>query len=120
MAGTIDNIHDCFDEERNKKIKKTQVDVRSATAKKFMTMFDEGKVPEGSGACDKMTKEKELELEMMRSKKRGERDYFKKMEKGELDDNKKKEPKLLIGRLKDVSCMITILNCCCKKITHKY
>jgi len=102
MAGTIDNIHDCFDEERNRKIKKTQVDVRSATAKKFMTMFDEGKVPEGpGGTSDKMTREKELELEAMRSKKRGESDYWKKMEKGELEDTKKKEPKLLVGRLKD-------------------
>ena len=38
----------------------------------------------------------------MRSKKRAERDFFKKMENGEMDKEKIKEPKLLIGKLKEV------------------
>jgi len=106
MAGTIDNIHDSFDEQMHRKIKKTKVDVRSATAKKFMQMFDDGKVPEGVSASDKMTIEKEAELEMMRTKKRGERDFFKKMESGELDEEKTtepKQPKLLVGKFKDTT-----------------
>ena len=110
MAGTIDNIHDSFDEQMHRKIKKTKVDVRSATAKKFMQMFDDGKVPEGVSASDKMTIEKEAELEMMRTKKRGERDFFKKMESGELDEEKTtepKQPKLLVGKFKDVSVSLS-------------
>merc|ERR1719350_1857265 len=37
----------------------------------------------------------------MRKNKRGERDFFKKMENGELNEEKRKEPKLLIGKLND-------------------
>jgi hypothetical protein len=52
----------------------------------------------------RLTLEKEAELELMRSKKRQERDYFKKMETGELQNkDEEKKPKLLIGRIKDVS-----------------
>ena len=47
--------------------------------------------------------EKEAELEAMRSRKREERDYFKKMENGELDQKEEYRPKLLVGKLKDVS-----------------
>ena len=50
----------------------------------------------------RITLEKEAELDIMRSKKRAERDFFKKMENGEMDKEKIKEPKLLIGKLKEV------------------
>merc|ERR1719187_1177357 len=42
----------------------------------------------------------------MRTKKRGERDFFKKMESGELDEEKTtepKQPKLLVGKFKDTT-----------------
>jgi len=100
MAGTRESVLDSFDELNHRKIKKTEVDVRSATAKKFMDMFNKGEVPEGLSAGDRTTLEKEAELQLMRSKKRGERDFFKKMENGEVKDEGPKEPKLLIGRLK--------------------
>merc|ERR1719357_2168151 len=82
MAGTRDSVLDSFDELNHRKIKKTEVDVRSANAKKFMDMFNKGEVPEGMSASDRTTLEKEAELQMMRSKKRGERDFFKKLESG--------------------------------------
>jgi len=100
MAGTRDSVLDSFDELNHRKIKKTEVDVRSANAKKFMDMFNKGEVPEGMSASDRTTLEKEAELQTMRSKKRGERDFFKKMESGEIKDDGPKEPKLLIGKLK--------------------
>jgi len=100
MAGTRDSVLDSFDELNHRKIKKTEVDVRSANAKKFMDMFNKGEVPEGMSASDRTTLEKEAELQTMRSKKRGERDFFKKMESGEVKDAGPKEPKLLIGKLK--------------------
>jgi len=103
MAGTRDSVLDSFDELNHRKIKKTQVDVRSANAKKFMDMFNNGEVPEGMSASDRTTLEKDTELAMMRTKKRGERDYFKKMENGELQKDEVKEPKLLIGKLKDLN-----------------
>merc|ERR1719419_1106836 len=103
MAGTRDSVLDSFDELNHRKIKKTQVDVRSANAKKFMDMFNNGEVPEGMNAGDRTTLEKDAELAMMRSRKRGERDFFKKMENGELQTDEKKEPKLLIGKLKDMN-----------------
>ena len=49
-----------------------------------------------------MTLEKEAELEAMRSRKREERDYFKKMENGEIATEKENRPKLLVGKFKDV------------------
>jgi len=100
MAGTRDSVLDSFDELNHRKIKKTEVDVRSANAKKFMDMFNKGEVPEGMSASDRTTLEKEAELQVMRSKKRGERDFFQKLESGELKDAGPKEPKLLIGKLK--------------------
>jgi len=75
--------------------------VRSKNAKKFMDMFNNGEVPEGMNAGDRTTLEKDAELAQMRKNKRGERDFFKKMENGELNEEKRKEPKLLIGKLKD-------------------
>jgi len=101
MAGTRDSILDSFDELNHKKIKKTQVDVRSQNAKKFMDMFNKGEIPEGISATDRITLEKEAELDFMRSKKREERNFFQKMENGELEVKGPKEPKLLIGKLKE-------------------
>merc|ERR1719341_2321026 len=66
-----------------------------------MDMFNNGEVPEGMNAGDRTTLEKDAELAQMRKNKRGERDFFKKMENGELNEEKRKEPKLLIGKLKD-------------------
>ena len=99
MAGTRDNAVDSFDELNHRKVEKTKVEVRSANAKKFMDMFNNGEVPEGMNAGDRTTLEKDAELAQMRKNKRSERDYFKKMENGELKDKKSefKEPKLLIG-----------------------
>jgi len=100
MAGTRESVLDSFDELNHRKITKTKVDVRSENAKKFMNMFNKGEVPEGVSASERTTMEKEAELEIMRSKKRGERDFFKKMENGEVENEGPKEPKLLIGKLK--------------------
>ena len=101
MAGTRDSCLDSFDELNHRKIEKTKVEVRSKNAKKFMDMFNNGEVPEGMNAGDRTTLEKDAELAQMRKNKRGERDFFKKMENGELNEEKRKEPKLLIGKLKD-------------------
>ena len=101
MAGTRDSCLDSFDELNHRKIEKTKVEVRSANAKKFMNMFNNGEVPEGMNAGDRTTLEKDVELAQMRKNKRGEREFFKKMENGELTEDKPKEPKLLIGKLKD-------------------
>ena len=100
MAGTRDSVLDSFDELNHRKVKKTEVDVRSENAKKFMAMFDKGEIPEGMSASDRITLEKDAELQMMRTRKRGERDFFKKLENGELKEDGPKEPKLLVGRLK--------------------
>jgi len=101
MAGTRDSAVDSFDEINSRKVVKTKVDVRGANAKKFMDMFNNGEVPEGMSSSDRVTLEKDTELAQMRKNKRGERDYFKKMENGELVEDKPKEPKLLIGKLRD-------------------
>ena len=53
MAGTRDSILDSFDEIEKKKVKKTQVDVRSENAKKFMDMFNKGEIPEHISASDR-------------------------------------------------------------------
>merc|ERR1719232_211673 len=100
MAGTRESCLDSFDELNHRKIKKTEVDVRSANAKKFMAMFDKGEVPEDMRASDRITSEKDAELHMMRTKKRGERDFFKKLENGDVKEETPKEPKLLVGKLK--------------------
>ena len=55
-----------------------------------------------------MTLEKEAELEIMRSKKRQERDFFKKMENGEINKEEEKKPKLLVGKLKDVRFFLNL------------
>ena len=100
MAGTRESCMDSFDELNHRKIKKTEVDVRSANAKKFMAMFDKGEVPEDMRASDRITMEKNAELHMMRTKKRGERDFFKNLENGDGKEETPKEPKLLVGKLK--------------------
>jgi len=100
MAGTRESVMDSFDELNHRKIKKTEVDVRSKNAKKFMAMFDKGEIPEGMSAGDRTTLEKEAELQLMRSKKNSERNFFKKMEDGEIKEEGPKEPKLLIGKLR--------------------
>lgn len=106
-GGTASNVTD-FDELLNAsshKVQKTKVDVRSENARKFRDMFDKGEVPEKQE--DKILSEKDAELEQMRKSKREQRDYFKMMEAGKLKDKengaKLKEPKLLVGKLKDVS-----------------
>ena len=53
-----------------------------------------------------MTQDKDAELEMMRKSKRQQREYFQMMEAGKLDSKEDvalKAPKLLVGKLKDVS-----------------
>ena len=96
-----DQIDDLLNASANK-IKKTQVDVRSKNAARFRELFDKGKVPEGMSSTDRTVAEKEAELELMRKGKRDERDYFKKLEEGKIEEGPKKEPKLLVGKLKDV------------------
>ena len=76
--------------------------MRSENAKKFRDMFDKGEVPEGNDQ-PKEKSEKDAELELMRKAKREQRDYFKKMESGKLEEKARKEPKMLVGKLKDVS-----------------
>ena len=78
-------------------------------------MFDKGEIPEGGlTLADKTIKEKNQELEQMRRTKREQKEYFKKMERGELDETngKPNEPKLLIGKLKDkmVKNVQTLIN----------
>ena len=64
-------------------------------------MFDKGEVPEGKEP-EKEKSEKDAELEQMRKNKREQREYFKMMEAGKLDEQKTKEPKMLVGKFKDV------------------
>lgn len=69
-------------------------------------MFNEGKVPEsGVNLSDKMLTEKEEELQNIRKNKRLEKEFFKKMEAGELDEGAlgRKEPKLLVKKITDAS-----------------
>ena len=55
---------------------------------------------------DRITTDKEAELEQMRKSKRAQADYFKMMEAGKLQEQeqptRRREPKLLVGKLKDV------------------
>ena len=110
-CGGTSNRMDDFDDLLNAsshKVQKTKVDVRSENAKKFREMFDKGEVPEGKEAGATVipaTAEKDAELELMRKSKREQREYFQMMEAGKLEniEKKRKEPKLLVGKLKDVS-----------------
>ena len=115
-CGGTSNAVDAFDDLLNAsshKVRKTKVDVRGENAKKFRDMFDKGEVPEkqeGSGEL-KSTVEKDAELEHMRKSKRQQREYFKMMEAGKLEETegskRRKEPKLLVGKLKsDVSTFL--------------
>ncbi len=114
MAGTRDAAVDQFDDLLNasaNRVRKTKVDVRSENARRFREMFDKGEVPEpgnvGSSAtgADKTIADKEHELEMMRRTKRQQKEFFRKMESGQLDEEDggasagPKEPKLLVGRI---------------------
>jgi len=108
-CGGTSNRMDDFDDLLNAsshKVQKTKVDVRSENAKKFREMFDKGEVPEGKEAGATVipaTAEKDAELELMRKSKREQREYFQMMEAGKLEniEKKRKEPKLLVGKLKD-------------------
>merc|ERR1711874_775635 len=102
MAGTRDSVMDSFDELNHRKVKKTEVDVRSENAKKFMAMFDKGEIPEGMSASDRITLEKDAELQMMRTRERGERDFSKKFsffEKGGGENGKKESEPVTSERL---------------------
>eukprot|EP00096_Caligus_rogercresseyi_P003905 TRINITY_DN1776_c0_g1_i3.p1 TRINITY_DN1776_c0_g1~~TRINITY_DN1776_c0_g1_i3.p1 ORF type:complete len:725 (-),score=260.06 TRINITY_DN1776_c0_g1_i3:254-2428(-) len=104
-GGTRDSIMKEFDDimiQKDSKIKKTKVDVRSENAKKFRDMFDKGEVPEAVVPNDKSTFEKNQELEQMRKKKREQLDFFKQMEEGKLEE-KSTKPKLLVGKIKQSS-----------------
>ena len=84
------------------------MDLRSENVKKFWEMFDKGEVSKGKEADATVvsaTAEKDAELELMRKSKREQREYFQMMEAGKLEniEKKRKEPKLLVGKLKDVS-----------------
>ena len=103
-CGGTSNAVDAFDDLLNSssnKVIKTKVDVRSENAQKFRDMFDKGEVPEGKEP-EKEKSEKDAELEQMRKNKREQRQYFKMMEAGKLDEQKTKEPKMLVGKFKDV------------------
>lgn len=106
-GGTTTAIGD-FDDLLNAsshKVQKTKVDVRSQNAKRFRDMFDKGEVPEKQEGGDRgLLSEKDAELEQMRKSKREQREYFKLMEAGKLqeENGSRKEPKLLVGKLKDV------------------
>jgi len=104
MMGSTDNAMDNLSDLRNasaNNIKKTKVDVKSENAKRFREMFDKGEVPEGMNSSDRTILEKDAELEIMRKKKSEQRDYFKKLEEGKIDNQEYKEPKLMVGRIKD-------------------
>ncbi len=120
MAGTRDACVDQFGDLLNasaNKVRKTKVDVRSENAKRFRDMFDKGEVPEQTTAvaavtgAEKTIMDKEAELEMMRRTKRQQKEFFKKMESGQLDAEaaaaaERKEPKLLIKKITK-----TVSNC---------
>ncbi len=108
MAGTRDAAVDHFGDLLNasaNKVRKTKVDVRSENAKRFRDMFDKGEVPEpaltsAATGAEKTIMDKEHELEMMRRTKRQQKEFFKKMESGQLDEqDEAKEPKLLVGKI---------------------
>ena len=65
-----------------------------------------GEVPEDDKKNDRITADKEAELEQMRKSKRAQADYFKMMEAGKLHEQeqptRRREPKLLVGKLKNV------------------
>ena len=65
-------------------------------------MFDKGEVPEGMSSSDRTIFEKDAELEVMRKGKSEQRDYFKKLEEGKMNNNEFKEPKLMVGKIKDM------------------
>ena len=66
-----------------------------------MEMFDKGEVPEGMSSSDRTILEKDAELEIMRKNKSEQRNYFKNLEEGKIENQEFKEPKLMVRRLKD-------------------
>ena len=52
-------------------------------------------------SSDRTILEKDAELEIMRKSKREQREYFKNLEEGKLNNNEYKEPKLMVGKIKD-------------------
>ena len=64
-------------------------------------MFDKGQVPEGMSSSDRTILEKDAELEVMRKGRSEQREYFKKLEEGKINNNEYKEPKLMVGKIKD-------------------
>merc|ERR1711981_298228 len=104
MMGTTDTAMDNLCDLRNasaNKVKKTKVDVKSENAKRFRELFDKGEVPEGMSSSDRTILEKDAELEIMRKSKSEQREYFKKLEEGKMNNNEYKEPKLMVGKIKD-------------------
>jgi hypothetical protein len=112
-CGGTNNAIDAFDDLLNassNRVQKTKVDVRSENAKKFRDMFDKGEVPEGHEGS-KVPSEKDAELEMMRKAKRQQREREQReMEAVKVEEESDKwarpEPKLLVGKLKDVSQLL--------------
>merc|ERR1712156_1066595 len=64
-------------------------------------MFDKGEIPEGMSSSDRTILEKDAELEIMRKNKSEQRNYFKNLEEGKIENQELKEPKLMVRRLKD-------------------
>ena len=111
-CGGTSNAIDAFDDLLNSssnKVQKTRIDVKSENAKRFRDMFDKGEVPEKEPEKQELS-EKDAELAQMRKNKREQREYFKKMEEGKLDEPKGlfKEPKLHVGKIKNVSILIKL------------
>ena len=52
-------------------------------------------------SSDRTILEKDAELEIMRKSKSEQREYFKKLEEGKMNNNEYKEPKLMVGKIKD-------------------
>lgn len=100
-SSAIDAFDDLLNASSNK-VTKTRIDVKSENAKRFRDMFDKGEVPEKEPEKQELS-EKDAELAQMRKNKREQREYFKKMEEGKLDEPKGlfKEPKLHVGKIKN-------------------
>ena len=74
--------------------------------------FLKGEVPEKQEGGEKMTQDKDAELEMMRKSKRQQREYFQMMEAGKLpeqDESPRRAPKLLVGKLVRNGLLFSIL-----------
>ena len=77
-----------------------------------LSNFLKGEVPEKQEGGEKMTQDKDAELEMMRKSKRQQREYFQMMEAGKLpeqDESPRRAPKLLVGKLVRNGLLFSIL-----------